>query len=86
MIDWAGPLFYPPVGKVAVMASGARIEVWENESEAGCFTGLMLRSGRTQSQRVVLDLSCLWVSAAIDHIEEPTPDDLALSGLTTTTD
>lgn len=79
MIPYPGPLFYPHVGKVAVMDGGARIEVWANESESpDCFTGLMLREGRSYAQRVVLDLSCMWLRACIHHIEEPTADDIAL--------
>ncbi|MRX33196.1 hypothetical protein [Aminobacter sp. MDW-2] len=70
---WPGPLFYPPVGKIAVMQSGARIEVWDNDSDsAGCFTGLLLKGG---------DLSCMWDRTKVDHIEEPTDDDLHLGML-----
>jgi hypothetical protein len=79
MIDWAGPLFYPPVAKIAVMRSGARIEIWPNESEAGCFTGLLLDQASSHSKRIAFDLSCLWDCTCIDHIEEPTPDDLQLT-------
>lgn len=70
---------YPPVGKIAVMESGCRIEIWANESESGdCFSGLLLQEGRTYHQRVVFDLSCMWDRSKIGHIEEPTPDDLRL--------
>lgn len=70
---WPGPLFYPPVGQIAVMQSGARIEVWDNESDsAGCFTGLLLKDG---------DLSCMWDRTKVDHIEEPSDDDLHLGML-----
>lgn len=80
MMSYAGPLFYPPVGKIAVTISGGRIEVWDNESESGdCFTGLLLQDGRTYAQAVVCDLSCCWGREHIDHIEEPTEDDLAIS-------
>lgn len=79
---WAGPLFYPPVGKVAVMDSGARIEVWGDESEsADCFTGLLLRDGQPHNRRVVFDLSVMWDRTRIDHIEDPTDDDLRLGWL-----
>ena len=79
MTPYPGPLFYPPVGKVAVMEGGARIEVWANESESpDCFTGLMLREGRSYARRVVLDLSCMWLRSSIRHIEEPTAADIAL--------
>lgn len=78
-VDWPGPLFYPPVGKVAVLDSGSRIEVWHDESEsADCFTGLLLKDGRTDSQRVVFDLSCMWDRQSVNHIEEPTAEDLRL--------
>lgn len=81
-VQWAGPLFYPPVGMIAVMDSGSRIEVWHDESEsADCFTGLLLKDGRTDGQRVVFDLSCMWSREFIHHIEEPTEADLQLSGL-----
>lgn len=80
-VQWAGPLFYPPVGKIAVLDSGSRIEIWDDESEsAACFTGLLLMDG-TYAQRVVFDLSCMWGRQFIDHIEEPTEDDLRLGGL-----
>lgn len=79
MIAWAGPHEYPPVGMVAVTNSGERIEIWANESEDDkCFTGLLLKDGRTYGQRVIFDLSSLWMREAIDHIEEPTEDDLRL--------
>lgn len=82
IVDWAGPLFYPPVGKIAVTHGGSRIEVWPDESDADCFTGLLLVDGRSAAQRVVFDLSCMWDRLAIDHIEEPNALDLELSGLT----
>lgn len=73
---WGGPSFYPPVGKIAVMKSGARIEVWEDESEsADCFTGLLLDARASRSKRVVFDLSCMWERNKIEHIEEPTESD-----------
>lgn len=79
---WAGPLFYPPIGMIAVMNSGCRIEVWHDESEsADCFTGLLLKDGRSHAQRVVFDLSCMWGREFIDHIEEPTEADIRLGGL-----
>lgn len=78
-VQWAGPLFYPPVGMIAVMCCGIRIEIWDDESEsADCFTGLMLLDGRSRAQIIVHDLSCMWGREFIDHIEEPTPEDLAL--------
>lgn len=81
-VQWAGPLFYPPVGMIAVTDSGSRIEVWHNESEsADCFTGLLLKDGRTEGQRVVFGLSCIWLRRFIDHIEEPTDEDLRLGWL-----
>lgn len=80
-VDWAGPLFYPPVGMIAVMDSGCRIEVWGDESEsADCFTGLLLEDG-SDAKRVVFDLSCMWGRLYIDHIEQPTEDDLQLGWL-----
>ncbi len=80
-VEWAGPLFYPPVGMVAVTEGGSRIEIWGDESEsADCFTGLLLKDGRTPTQRAVFDLSCMWSRQCIDHIEEPTEADLALGG------
>lgn len=83
MIAWPGPLFYPPVGMIAVTHGGSRIEVWPDESEtADCFTGLLLLDGRSDAQRVVFDLSCMWDRLAIDHIEEPNKQDLPLLGLT----
>ena len=70
-------LFYPPVGMVAVMRCGTRIEVWDNESDADCFTGLLLPGAGS-----VTDLSCLWARDQIDHIETPTEADRPhLSGL-----
>lgn len=82
MIPYAGPLFYPPVGMVAVMGTDSRIEVWPNESEsADCFTGLLLKDGRTETQRAVFDLSCMWDRMQIDHVEEPSADDLRLGWL-----
>lgn len=82
LVQWAGPLFYPPVGMIAVMDSGSRIEVWHDESESAyCFTGLLLMDGRSHTQRVVFDLSCLWSREFIDHIEAPTEADLRLGGL-----
>jgi hypothetical protein len=82
MNPYAGPLFYPPVGKTAVMGTGSRIEIWPNESEsADCFTGLLLKDGRTEAQRVVFDLSVMWDRTQIERIEEPTPDDLRLGWL-----
>ncbi|GAA2817086.1 hypothetical protein EDC40_103673 [Aminobacter aminovorans] len=81
-VQWAGPLFYPPVGMIAVMDSGSRIEVWPDESESkDCFTGVMLLEGRTDDQRAVFDTSCMWGRCFIDHIEEPTEADLRLCGL-----
>jgi hypothetical protein len=78
--QWAGPLFYPPVGKIAVMGSGARIEVWADESESvDCFTGLLLDAGASYGKRVVFDLSCMWDRMRIDHIEDPTHSDLELT-------
>ncbi|NTJ67547.1 hypothetical protein G6M50_06185 [Agrobacterium rhizogenes] len=75
-INWPGPLFYPPIGKIAVMNSGARIEIWGNESDsADCFTGLLLDAGASYGKRVVFDLSCMWGREYIDHIEEPTEAD-----------
>lgn len=80
MSAYPGPLFYPAVGKIAVMGSGARIEVWDNESDSGdCFTGLLLVGSRSHAQTVVLDLSCCWGREFIAHIEEPTKADMALS-------
>lgn len=82
MTPYAGPLFYPPIGMIAVTEGGSRIEVWPNESDnADCFTGLLLADGRAHTQRVVLDLSCLWMRAAIVHLEEPSEADLALGWL-----
>lgn len=76
VISYPGPLFYPPIGKIAVMSSGARIEVWSNESEsADCFTGLLLDADAGYGKRVVFDLSCMWGREHIDHIEEPTEAD-----------
>ncbi|MGN6537383.1 MAG: hypothetical protein ACTHKQ_16855 [Mesorhizobium sp.] len=81
-VQWAGPLFYPPVGMIAVMDSGSRIEVWHDESEsADCFTGLLLKDGRSHGQRVVFDLSCMWGRQFIHHIEEPTDEDIRLGWL-----
>lgn len=81
-VQWAGPLFYPPVGMIAVMDSGSRIEIWHDESEsAECFTGLLLKDGRTHGQRVVFDLSCMWAREFIHHVEEPTESDIRLGGL-----
>lgn len=83
MIPYAGPLFYPPVGMIAVMDTESRIEIWDNESEsADCFTGLLLKDGRTGTQRVVFDLSVMWDRTQIHHIEEPTADDLRLGWFT----
>ncbi|WP_425359556.1 hypothetical protein, partial [Borborobacter arsenicus] len=80
-VQWAGPLFYPPVGKIAVLDSGSEI-VWHDESEsADCFTGLLPKDGRSPNQRVVFDLSCMWGRQFIHHIEEPTGDDLRLGWL-----
>lgn len=74
--NWPGPLFYPPIGKIAVMNSGARIEIWGNESDsADCFTGMMLDAGSSYGKRIVFDLSCMWGREHIDHIEEPTEAD-----------
>lgn len=76
MTAYSGPLFYPPVGQIAVTKAGSRIEVWPDESDsADCFTGLILLSGRTHTQTVVFDLSCMWDRLQIDHIEDPTDDD-----------
>ncbi len=78
--NWAGPLFYPPVGKIAVTASGCRIEVWDDESEsADCFTGLLLTDARNAGRAAVFDLSVCWGREFIDHIEEPTPEDVSRS-------
>lgn len=65
MSDWPGPLFYPPVGSIAIMQSGARIEVWPDESGPGRFTGVLL------PDRV--DCSCMWDRSRIAHIEERLP-------------
>lgn len=71
-VSWEGPLFYPPVGKIAVTNSGDRIEVWPDESDRpGCFTGLLLKEGRTIEEKRVFDLCTMWDRGAIDHIEEP---------------
>lgn len=81
MIAWPGPLFYPPVGMIAVTKLGARIVVWPDESEsAGCFTGLLLREG-SRAQRVVHDLSVMWARDAIDHVEQPTKSDEELMAI-----
>lgn len=78
-IEWPGPLFYPPVGMIAVTKCGSRIEVWDNESSSvDCFTGLMLLDGRNRAQVIVHDLSCMWDRYQIDHIEPPTDEDLRL--------
>lgn len=82
IVDWDGPLFYPPVGKIAVTHGGSRIEVWPDESQPDCFTGLMLVNDRSAAQRAVFDLSSMWDRLAIDHIEKPSPSDIELSGLT----
>ena len=76
-LNWPGPLFYPPVGKVAVMTGGTRIEVWANESDPDCFTGLLLSEGNFQ-KRAAMDLSCFWDRFQIDHVEEPTSEDMQL--------
>lgn len=78
-IEWAGPLFYPPVGKIAVMGSGVRIEIWPNESDADCFTGLLLDHQASYGKRVVMDLSCMWDRTKIERIEEPTTEDLKIT-------
>lgn len=81
-VQWAGPLFYPPVGMIAVTNSGSRIEVWPDESESiDCFTGLMLLDGRSRAQIIVQDLSCMWDRLQIHHIEEPTDADARLGML-----
>jgi hypothetical protein len=79
MISYAGPLFYPPVGMIAVTQGGSRIEVLPDESDsADCFTGLLLQDGRTERQRIVFDLSVMWDRTKIDHIEEPSENDRRL--------
>ena len=58
---WPGPLFYPPVGGIAVMISGSRIEVWANEGADGsCFTGIDITTG---------DASVMWLKSKIKGIE-----------------
>lgn len=74
--EWSGPLFYPPVGKIAVMKSGCRIHIWDDESDyADCFSGLLLRDGGIWAETIVSDLSSLWDRTKIDHIEEPTEEE-----------
>jgi len=63
MNDWPGPLFYPPVGKVAVMEGGSKIEVWPNESREGCFTGSILPPEAP-------DISCMWDLARIVRVDD----------------
>lgn len=59
--EWAGPLFYPPIGKVAVMVTGTRIKVWADEGrDAACFTGINLADG---------DASTMWDRARIVRVE-----------------
>ncbi|MFE3839462.1 hypothetical protein, partial [Pseudogemmobacter sonorensis] len=72
-INWAGPLFYPPAGMIAVMRSGTRIEIWDDESDhLDCFTGMNLADG---------DASTLWGREFIDRVEPPAEDDVPrLSG------
>lgn len=66
-IHWPGPLFYPPPGMIAVMRSGTRIEIWDDESDhPGCFTGMNLRDG---------DASTLWGREYIARIEDPADED-----------
>lgn len=78
-LGWDGPLFYPPVGKIAVMGGGDRVEVWPDEScHQGCFTGLLLKGGRSIEERRVHDLSCMWDRKAVSHIEEPSEADKLL--------
>ena len=74
---------YPPVGKIAVMGTGSRVEILHNESESDdCFTGLFLRKDATYAQSVVFDLSVMWDRNQIVNIEEPTSEDRKLmSGL-----
>ena len=75
-VAWDGPLFYPPVGKIAVMSGGDRIEVWPDEGEhQGCFTGLLLKPGRSIERQRAHDMSCMWDRKAVDHIEEPSEAD-----------
>jgi|GEM_PF-4501438 len=65
--DWAGPLFYPPVGSVAVMGSGTRIKVWPSENDdPDSFTGINLSDG---------DASCMWDRIQIAAIEAPSAAD-----------
>lgn len=74
---------YPPVGKIANMGEGSRVEILHNESESDdCFTGLFLRKDATYAQSVVFDLSVMWDRTKIQQIEEPTEADRKLmSGL-----
>lgn len=69
---------YPPIGKIAVMSTGGRIEVWPNESGDGCFTGLLLLKDRSYTETVCLDLSCMWDMRKISRVEEPTEADRQL--------
>lgn len=58
--NWPGPLFCPPVGMIAVMQSGNRIEIWDDEcDEPGLFTGMNLRDG---------DASALWCRQFIAQV------------------
>lgn len=67
----AGPKEYPPVGAVAVMCSGERIDIWPCESDdPECFTGCLISPGRTPAQTAVRDASCLWLRSAIARIEQ----------------
>jgi hypothetical protein len=59
---YPGPLFYPTIGAVAVMKSGARIQVWGDEgSRPDCFTGIELATG---------DASVMWGREFIAYMEE----------------
>jgi hypothetical protein len=68
---WAGPSEYPPVGCVAVMRSGDRIEIWPCESDdPACFTGCLISPGSSFAHAAVHDASCMWLREAIARVEQ----------------
>lgn len=69
-VAWAGSSEYPPVGFVAVMRGGDRIDIWPAESDdPAYFTGGLILPNSSDAQAAVHDASCMWLRDAIVRVE-----------------
>lgn len=69
-VAWVGPSEYPPVGCVAVMRGGVRVEIWPCESDdPACFTGCLISPASSFARAAVHGASCMWLREAIAQVE-----------------